>query len=148
MNSWCHGAAGIALSRVGCLGIEQALDGRLHDESQLALATVRAEASLDLDHLCCGNLGRAEILWVAGSHPDLADDLQDDARRLVTETVMRKREAGGYRFLRFDQPVFVPGFFQGTAGVGYQLIRMASNRKFPSILEGHLDTAPTGTIAS
>src|SRR5262249_10581189 len=61
--SWCHGAAGIALGRalsarsLGAHGPESHLED--------ALRRTLREPLLNLDQLCCGNLGRADILLEA-----------------------------------------------------------------------------------
>ena len=70
---WCHGAPGIGLARLGGLPILD--NGRVRRD----VKPPSAHAAMDQqgpDHLCCGNLGRADLLLVAERHldrPDLID---------------------------------------------------------------------------
>jgi lantibiotic modifying enzyme len=126
--SWCHGAPGIALARVSALG---ALDAPAIPRSvEVGLATTAAAPLSSLDSLCCGNMGRVETLAVAGrrlARPDLERAAADLARSLVD----RAAAAGG--FAPRDGRPLVPGFFQGIAGLGYELLRL-ERPELPSVL--------------
>ena len=123
-NSWCHGAPGIAMARLdspdGCADIEQ------------AAATTMQEPLGGLDHLCCGNLGRAEALFCAGRKLR-RDDWTNEAYRLTSTVVRRARRNGRYG-LGWTSGPYIPSFHQGMAGIGYQLLRMSRQDLLNSIL--------------
>jgi type 2 lantibiotic biosynthesis protein LanM len=121
--SWCNGAPGIGLARTGLLGLLD--DELLGEEIELARRSTLAAPLAAVDTLCCGNFGRIELLLRAGAVPE--------ARRIAAQLVGRAR-AGGYRILRDAPPgMFAPGFMCGTAGIGYQLLRLAAPEQLPSV---------------
>jgi type 2 lantibiotic biosynthesis protein LanM len=135
MAAWCHGATGIGLARLGGL---PALDTpAIRRDIEFALATTQrtlADQHLHADHVCCGNMGRVEFLLAAGTRlarPGLAAA----ARREAFQIVARAEQAGGYRLSNaLPRGVHSPGFFQGAAGVGYELLRLAYPGQIPSVL--------------
>jgi lantibiotic modifying enzyme len=126
---WCHGAPGVALGRVGCLGL--AVD-RLEEEIEIGLRATESAYLQDADFLCCGNLGRAEAFLVAGSELG-----RPEWRRLAVagaaHVVSRARDNGRYTLFGDMRSVYNPGFFQGMAGIGYQLLR-TGHGELPSVL--------------
>ena len=126
---WCHGASGIALARLGCRriadipGVEREIDA--------GLRATRESYLQDADFLCCGNLGRAETFLVAGG---LTGDpeWQRLAATGAASVVTRASQSGGYRLFA-GAGSYNPGFFHGTAGIGYQLLRLA-HPQLPSVL--------------
>jgi type 2 lantibiotic biosynthesis protein LanM len=133
--AWCHGAPGIGLARLGALGVHD--DPQMRADIQASLDTTgRALEYLHVnpDHLCCGNVGRMELLWSAGeilNRPDLKTRAQESAARMVHNA----QELGGYYFSSFTpRGVFSPGLFIGAAGIGYQLLRFGSKEKLPNVL--------------
>ncbi|MDZ8259870.1 type 2 lanthipeptide synthetase LanM family protein [Nostoc sp. ChiQUE01b] len=130
--SWCHGAPGVALARLGSLGI---LDNQeIRQEIDIALQTTQKFALQDIDHLCCGNFGRMDVLLVAArqlQRPELLKIVQKQAAWAVT----RAEKAGSYQlFSSLLRGTYNPGFFQGTAGIGYELLRLAYPNLLPSTL--------------
>ena len=130
--NWCHGAPGIALARLGSLGI---LDNEeIRQEIDIALHTTQKFALQDIDHLCCGNFGRMDVLLVAArqlQRPELLEIVQKQAAWVVT----RAEKAGSYQlFSSLLRGTYNPGFFQGTAGIGYELLRLAYPNLIPSAL--------------
>jgi hypothetical protein len=120
--TWCHGAPGIALSR---LRARQVLgDDSYLAEAEIALTTTR-EAVLEEMHapggplgLCHGLAGNADILLCAARSLDSAAPnfslvnaaavlIQDVARRQLRPMVMES-----------------PGLMVGAAGIGYFLLRL------------------------
>jgi class II lanthipeptide synthase len=129
---WCHGAPGIALSRIGGL---PALDTpAIRREIDLALATTEAAAVDDIDHVCCGTMGRVETLMVAADRYGRSD-LRPRALQQTAQVLARANRRGGFA-LHPLLPAAVPNptFFQGTAGIGYTLLRLAAPGQLPSIL--------------
>lgn len=131
MVSWCHGAPGIGLARLG--GLKMLDTAEIRQEIAVALNTTQQFGLQDIDHLCCGNFGRIEVLLVAAqklSRPELLKTAQKQATWLVTA-----RQTGGFHlFPNLPRDVYNPGFFQGTAGIGYELLRLAHPALFPSVL--------------
>jgi lantibiotic modifying enzyme len=123
--SWCHGAPGIGLARLGVSTTVNRDDIR----SDIAAAVRRtSEATLDdVDHLCCGNFGRLELMLQAGQ--------RDHALRAARWIYHRAQTNQGYRLVHKPIPgVYSPAFFRGTAGIGHQLLRLAEPSAVPSVL--------------
>ena len=117
MVSWCHGAPGIALSRLADLDSDHRLSHALE---------TTAAFSGEKDYLCCGNMGRADILLSAG--------MGEKAREKAAAVLRQKENAGNYMLIAHNsQQVFVPGFFRGVAGIGYAFLRIVQPG-LPSIL--------------
>lgn len=131
MVTWCHGAPGIALARLGGLSIYQT-DEILQDV-EVALQTTQKYGLQGVDHLCCGNFGRIEVLLVAAqklSCPKLLETAQKQAAWVVAQA----DNMGAYRLFGNLPNLFSPGFFQGTAGIGYELLRLAYPEVLPAVL--------------
>jgi lantibiotic modifying enzyme len=94
----------------------------IHGEIAIALNTTLKFGLQDIDHPCCGNCGRIELLLVA-------------AQKQATWVVARAKQAGAFHlFPNLPKDVYNPGFFQGTAGIGYELLRLAYLNILPSAL--------------
>jgi type 2 lantibiotic biosynthesis protein LanM len=121
--SWCHGAAGIGLGRLSHTPHGTAVDQAIRH----TLDAVHPGA----DHLCCGTLGRTHfLLRAASARRDHA--LVNLARERVVGVVERARARDAY--VAGVAPEFAPAFFQGLAGIGYELLRIAHPRALPSVL--------------
>jgi lantibiotic modifying enzyme len=87
-----------------------------------------------IDTLCCGNLGRAEVFLVAVQKLNSPQWFQT-AQELAAMVVWRATQTGQYQLLgNFQNSVFSPCFFQGSGGIGYQLLRLAYPEALPSVL--------------
>ncbi|MEA5542552.1 type 2 lanthipeptide synthetase LanM family protein [Limnoraphis robusta Tam1] len=130
--SWCHGATGIGLGRLGGLSILETSE--IHQDIEVALQTTQKYGLQGVDNLCCGNLGRCEVLLLGAqklSRPELLTMAQQRAAWVLA----RAKQAGGYQlFANLPNHVFNPGFFQGSAGIGYELLRLAHPEALPSVL--------------
>lgn len=136
MKAWCHGAPGIALSRLAARALGAVppggdLDGGL----EIALETTRRAGLLSMDHVCCGNAGLVEALAVAGDalgRPELASA----ARARLAATLRRARFSGGFRLRGTEEENagVLPGFFRGQAGIGYTILRRARPGLLPNVL--------------
>ncbi|MFN3360161.1 MAG: type 2 lanthipeptide synthetase LanM, partial [Pseudanabaenaceae cyanobacterium] len=132
MNSWCHGACGITLGRLGCLTTLDNSD--LRTTIERGLETTGKEVFQTIDHLCCGNLGRMETLLTA-SHILDRPDLADKVKWQLANLLRRAQRVGGFYLLpHIPTGVFNPGFFHGWAGVGYTMLRIAKPSQYPSVL--------------
>ncbi|RCJ42659.1 lanthionine synthetase [Nostoc minutum NIES-26] len=128
---WCHGAAGIGLARLGCVELVD-IPG-IEREIEIALQTTQNYGLEASDHLCCGNLGRAEVLLV-GSQRYSRSDWREIALQNATNVVAKAKRTGAYQmFVNLPSSVFHPSLFRGTAGIGYELLRLASD-DLPSVL--------------
>ncbi len=130
MTAWCHGSPGILLGEVlAAGGLDTSYDWGP------ALTNVARWTALRSDHLCCGTLGRAEVLLRIGEALGRADCAAAGSA-LATHVLDRARDAGHFRLgvSEFEYRVTDPGFFRGLSGVGYTLLRLAGGRRLPSIL--------------
>ncbi len=130
MTAWCHGAPGIALARaeIGDVLAEANDGGRL----DVAVATTLAAPATGPDHLCCGTLGRVDIVHTLGRLMK-----RDEFRRVAwSRASMVIRRAAGRGDFRLDgnPEIARPGFFRGLAGIGYVLLRLAAVKTLPSVL--------------
>jgi type 2 lantibiotic biosynthesis protein LanM len=127
--SWCHGAPGIGLARVGGLDILDTPEIRRDIEA--AIKTTKQQKLGQLDHLCCGNLGRVEFLFTAAqklSQPQLLETAREQAAQVLARAKHRRS------FAYASSLSFNPGFFQGASGIGYELLRLAYPNQLPSVL--------------
>ncbi|MDQ1638481.1 MAG: hypothetical protein QOF62_1820 [Pyrinomonadaceae bacterium] len=134
--SWCHGAPGIALARLGSLRMLD--EAEIREDIEIGLnRSLRALAheELEADHLCCGNFGLVEILLVGSTileRPQLCQNAIQHASNLCR----REQRVGSFRLLGRTpraQRFFSPTFFQGMAGIGYTLLRLSYPEVLPSI---------------
>ena len=132
LTQWCHGAAGIGLARLAGLG---ALDTpEMREEIDVAVAATQRFGVQSVDYVCCGSMGRAEFLLSVGRGLD-RPALVDESGRFAATVVQRAAESDGYKVLgRLPNGVGRPSFFQGTGGIGYQLLRHAYPEVLPSVL--------------
>jgi type 2 lantibiotic biosynthesis protein LanM len=133
LDAWCHGSAGIGLARLASCLVYPTDD--ICQEIDAALSTSQNNGifSRGVDHLCCGNIGRIELLVVASQ---VLDDLQvlATARENTVKMVIASRENGAYGLLsREIDRVFCPSFYRGIAGIGYQLLRTIDPASIPSV---------------
>jgi type 2 lantibiotic biosynthesis protein LanM len=133
MAAWCHGAPGIALGRAS--GGGRAADAFIDSEIEATLALTMMAPRGRSDHLCCGNLGRADVLLTVGRITARAAIAERG--RLLAEGVARQiLEEGrlGVRGLGFDRGATVVGLLHGLSGIGYQLLRAAAPERVTSVL--------------
>ena len=125
-TSWCHGVAGLGLALIQGAEDEQ-------DENDLSASLVDAMGSplQQVDTLCCGDLGVIEFLFSSGRKLGRRHLCEDALGRCAQ--VLARREKSGH-FLFGHALTFLPSFFQGAAGIGYQLLRMAEPGVLPSVL--------------
>ncbi|NEQ10658.1 MAG: type 2 lantipeptide synthetase LanM, partial [Moorea sp. SIO4E2] len=132
MTAWCNGAPGIGLARIGGLSVFNT--AQIEKEIDVALETTRQFTRQGKDHLCCGNFGRVEVLIVASQTFSQAD-LSQVATQQASSIVRRAQRRGSYHlFDKFLPGIFHPAFFQGTSGIGYQLLRLTYPDLLPSVL--------------
>lgn len=132
MVAWCHGAPGIGLARLGGLPV---LDTpAIRQDIANALETTLAASDRDVDHICCGSMGCLEFLLEASRRLG-RPELLDEARRRASRIVRRAVETGHYRLhAQVPDVTDSPSLFQGIAGIGYELLRLAEPAGLPSVL--------------
>jgi type 2 lantibiotic biosynthesis protein LanM len=128
--AWCHGAPGIGLGRIAALDMMDT--SQVRRDIEAALASTSAADLLPRDHLCCGNAGLMDTLCAAGERLPQGD-WSRKALQLAARTIARRNTRGAFS-IAFENGFFNPSLFQGTAGVGYQLLRLAEPTKIPSVL--------------
>jgi type 2 lantibiotic biosynthesis protein LanM len=132
MVAWCNGAAGIGLARLGGLPVLDNLGVR--DDISNSIQTTIASPLSGHDHVCCGNFGRLELLIEAALRLG-RPDLLDETRWRSAVLVRRAKRKGQYRF--FAEASGTPkclSLFQGIAGIGYELLRLAAPDRLPCLL--------------
>lgn len=136
--AWCHGAPGIALSRVRAWELTK--DDRYRAEAEAALGgtyrALAAPANGDNFSLCHGLGGNAEPFVLA------ADVFGDPRYRAMAENV-GDRGLHAVHAQRNPWPCGVlsggesPNLMIGTAGIGYFYLRLYDSQAIPSILLVH-----------
>ena len=134
MTSWCHGAPGIALSRV-CLFGSPLWDDECLDEIATALKTLTALKLPFFDQLCCGTFGNAAILRIVAEGPwakslpeSVCRDAIDRSSELVAQAVCNAdMNEGTFRaFGTSESNLLLPGCFTGISGMGLALLDQAN----------------------
>ena len=128
---WCSGAPGIGLSRLAGLHILDTKEIR-DDIARAVDITQKADFHIT-DHPCCGNIGRAEIMMEIARRLD-DTRLMDDVYKRVAWIMARKQFNGEFSVSPFFDDILQPSFFQGLAGIGYALLRIAYPDSLPLIL--------------
>ena len=143
MGGYCAGAPGIGLARLDGLqrisGLADAADTQelidiLMKDVRHADRFVRSIRNEGRNHLCCGSAGRVDFLIQAAFQ--LNDrEAEETAHRTLSGLIQGKRERGHYNFHTANGKYYYnPTLFQGTAGVGYEMLRLLEPEKIKSIL--------------
>ena len=138
MVSWCHGAPGIGLARLNAL--EWAPDhphaAIWREDLDVAMRTTAESPLGTADHLCCGNLGRAAILRIAGQRAARSEWVAaaDDLSRQVAVLALSR----GRFLLPNDDPgttgSSAPGLMNGIAGIAAHLASTEANGNLAGLL--------------
>jgi len=126
--AWCNGPAGALLARAMAHG---AIPGRwLATQLDAALDRTRRTSLAGPVHLCCGTLGRNEILREVGRRLHREDLVSEATWRTVA--VVRR---GGWST---RPPRLEPGLLFGLAGLLHHLVRCLHPELPGSVLSGQL----------
>ncbi|HEY5710962.1 MAG TPA: type 2 lanthipeptide synthetase LanM family protein [Allosphingosinicella sp.] len=129
---WCHGAPGIGLGRLALLTADENPD--YVREIEAAIDATLGYGLRRAEHLCCGNFGRIDLLVEASlrlDRPELHARAMAAARARLDWSAAR----GDFDLGADDSPASLkPTLFRGLAGIGYQLLRIASPRQVPTVL--------------
>lgn len=129
MCAWCHGAPGIGLARLACLPLLP--EPELHAEIAVAVETTLREGFGNNHSLCHGDLGNLDFVLEASRRLGRAD-LAARVPRMAAG-ILQGIETHGWLSGAIAAPE-IPGLMMGTAGIGYQLLRLAAVEQVPSIL--------------
>ncbi|MEL7656604.1 MAG: lanthionine synthetase LanC family protein, partial [Bacillota bacterium] len=137
MNGYCSGAPGVGLSRLGLLksaernpDLAKTLDRDLKRSEHFV-----KEVSTEIrDQLCCGRISGIDFLI------EKAVRLGDEeamafAKEKMSLLILEKRVRGHYNLINSDGHYRKnPTLFQGTSGIGYEMLRIAEPEIIKSIL--------------
>lgn len=129
LTAWCHGAAGIALARVGMLDYLD--DAATRAEIHSAVTTTIAEGFGDNHSLCHGDMGNLDILSQAQARLP-APSFAAHIGRITAQAARSIRNDGWICGIPLN--VESPGLMTGLAGIGYGLLRLAAPYRVPSVL--------------
>lgn len=134
-RTWAQGTTGVGLGCVGSLGILDSSEIRQLIDTAL-LRIDEASAWWGVDQLENGNFGQLELLLSAAemTRKPLLELAQHHAARLIDRAEHRN---GFYLCPHRSSQIFHPGFFQGLAGIGYTLLRLAHPERISSVLLWH-----------
>jgi class II lanthipeptide synthase len=138
MTAWCHGAPGIALSRLRAMDLDPARRGAYEAAARVGLATTvenlqqrLAEPDADAS-LCHGVCGLVDVLLVAAEvlgEPEHRRRAEEALRRLVA----KHGDPGDWPSGALSRGPN-PSLMLGEAGVGYTLLRCFDPGCLPSVL--------------
>lgn len=128
IESWCHGAPGIGLSRL--MEIETLKNYYDTDyDIKVSIELTNNHNINTFDNLCCGNFGRIDFLLTA-SLLEPYKNLKSKIFEKLTLIEKRKEKLGFYQI----RPTENICFFHGLSGIGYQLLRIVNPIEIPSVL--------------
>ncbi len=134
MVTWCAGAPGIVLSRLKLWG--KLDDPELKGEILSGLRTLQTKGpKWSYDHLCCGDVGRYEIVRQAHAKPAIAPHIDISPSQLTAllhNLTTKAQERGHYRLVGKDMEP--KGLMSGLAGIGYTLLRWQNPDQLPDVL--------------
>lgn len=127
---WCHGSVGIGLSRL--LLKKYYTDEMIQEEINRAIQITSDSLFRNNDCICHGNLGVTELFVTA--YLDFEEnEFLEYARNLALGITIEAEKHGQYLISGLNQFPKI-GLFTGLAGVGNQLLRVASPNAIKSIL--------------
>ncbi|MGB3180654.1 MAG: lanthionine synthetase LanC family protein [Cyclobacteriaceae bacterium] len=144
MAAWCHGAPGIALSRIRAY--EVLGDDSLKNDALRALDKTRA-VTLEYDDttkgsftVCHGRGGNAMSLLEAARHwqeSSFAGETEKIAESILEELKEGRKFISGFAFAKDQED---RSLYMGNAGIGYFLLQQAHPEKVPSVVMPVLNT--------
>ena len=128
--AWCHGAAGIALSRLKIYERHKLPPAK--EEAMRALKFLLASPTLSDQIICHGSIGNLEpFLLAAELFPE--ESIWQTELKARSERALNEINSGGWRS-KLPSQLIEPGLMIGLAGIGYQLLRVHASRQVPSVL--------------
>ena len=125
---WCHGAPGIALSRLS-------IWKKTRDKEVLADAKAALENSIIINPsasgLCHGHLGNLEAWVMAANVSEFAKANREVDR--IGSAILRDFRTAGW-CTRLPSQLTEPGLMTGIAGIGYGFLRLSNPNIVPNVL--------------
>lgn len=163
MNAWCHGAAGIGLSRLRAYELFKDINTQLCELYRNDVVTAIEKTTLtDLDTkspnalfiLCHGGGGNAELFLKA--YETFNDEkylslAQKVARKALDSRKTLPQYLSGYRGAVANgangaKEAEDTSLFMGNAGIGYFYLRVLAHQEIPSILIPKIDATTVHTF--
>ena len=129
MAGWCHGAPGIALTRLRALAYIDSLQVR--SDIAAGLDTTLAQGFSGDHSLCHGSVGNLEVLLQASNLLDPTVWAPHVER--LSARILQDIEQHGW-LCSVPLAVESPGLMTGLAGIGYGLLRAANPAAIPAVL--------------
>lgn len=130
--AWCHGAPGIAISRMKANRLSTEKSNDLHIALSTTVSNLYHNLSHDMAHtnfsLCHGMAGNADIILEGGQqeHRLLAEAVGMAGRKYLDHGVALPSG--------LNTAQQTPGLMMGTAGMGYFFLRLLDPEKHPTLL--------------
>ncbi|MGF9943038.1 type 2 lanthipeptide synthetase LanM family protein [Priestia megaterium] len=128
--AWCHGSAGIGLSRIMYMPYLENHD--FTSEIETAISTTLKTGMGKTHCLCHGDLGNVELFLKAGEVLN-RKDYHKMAKSIGSSVIAYHKEHNYYK-TGVKGHVELPGLMLGVSGIGYQLLRLANPKMVPSVL--------------
>ena len=133
-SSWCHGAGGIGFERLAELRFSESTSDVVscRNDLQSALMRVRQPNLPGGLSLCCGMAGRAELLLQASVVLRSREFYADAA--VIGRQLLKAVTGCNFKPVIEQRVPHGEGLWQGLAGVGYTLLRLAEPSSLPCVL--------------
>ena len=131
-HTWCNGIAGILPAR---FAYARQPAGAERERLELAALRLYQQVPAGVDHLCCGNLGRAVALADLGRQLNRPEAHARASAWLAA--VVQAAEVRGRYLLREDAQQNLaaqPGLFRGLAGIGMAALSLGWPERMGSVL--------------
>lgn len=129
-SAWCHGATGIGMAYLGISEVRN--DTAITESISLARQATVTLPSLPSDTVCCGMFSRAAFMDL------LSRRCGDVEAALIRDHIINEYMIRGPRHSRLIEgvPDFIQsvGFFNGLAGIGYELVRIYLDSSLPVVM--------------
>jgi type 2 lantibiotic biosynthesis protein LanM len=136
MYTWCNGSPGIGLARLSSLPLIKTKES--YADIKVALEMTQKyelfNGSSDVDYLCCGSLGRTELFVLASQKFENQDWLTFAKKNTALVMAKARKNQTYILFPHVPDSALSPSFFKGSAGLGYQFLRLANPQSLPSVL--------------
>ncbi len=128
-STWCHGAAGITLSR--CLMTEVQTEDEKQRDLTAGIHQLLFKNKLNNHSLCHGLLGNLDILHTTALTTK-SERLKEEYQSQLTSITEMVTQQGWLSVLPTQQ--LEPSFMNGLSGMGYALLKFAKPEKVPNVL--------------
>lgn len=131
-GSWCHGLAGLGMSRLSLLSIPEFRSVSESDVGRIAAMLATDDADELFDFYCCGKAGQVDFLFEAASRTGSADIFRIAELRAAKLYEGVGQDDSFRGLMGRTEPRLFPSLFQGAGGIAYALLRF-QNGSLPSL---------------